>query len=246
LLEYGRAVTKKLAHHPPIQKAARPTLFHPDLHKRNIFVSEQDPKVITAIIDWQAASVEPAFWYADETPDFAQPVPDPADEEQVEPKSEACAKAFPTAIQILTPKLAAARSMDESLFRPFRYCYRTWVDGAAAFREELIQTSRHWKELGLAGTCPYPLPSLDELGVHQKNYRFFEAAQQMRQNVPDLLNSASDGWVPSADFEATEQKHQELFKALLQEIVDNEDPDDDEPLRSEDDVREVWPFDLKE
>jgi aminoglycoside phosphotransferase (APT) family kinase protein len=46
---------------PQIQKHSRPLLLHPGLHKRNIFVSEDDPTVITAIIDWQGASVEPAF-----------------------------------------------------------------------------------------------------------------------------------------------------------------------------------------
>ncbi|KAF1999205.1 hypothetical protein P154DRAFT_577142 [Amniculicola lignicola CBS 123094] len=245
LLEYGRAVAKKMAKDPRIQNAATPIIFHPDLHKRNIFVSEADPTVITAIIDWQSTSIEPAFWHADEVPDFAQPISDPSCEDQIEPKSEACAKAFDICTQFLVPKLSVPRSMEEALFRPFRYCYRTWEDGAVAFREELIQTSRCWKELGLAESCPFPLPSPDEYAVHRKDYKLFEAAHQLRHSLSSLLNTASDGWVPLEDWEATETAHRETFRGMRQQILGNEDPDDDEPIRDEADLREIWPFDLE-
>ncbi|KAJ4374798.1 hypothetical protein N0V83_001874 [Neocucurbitaria cava] len=246
LLEDGRAVLSKMAMDPRIQQAAVPVIFHPDLHKRNIFVSEEDPTVVSAIIDWQSSCIEPAFWYADEVPDFAQPIPDPLDEGRIEPKSEACAEAFDVSVRSLAPKLATARSMDENLFRPFRYCYRTWEDGAVAFREELIQTSLHWKELGLMEPCPFPLPCPDELARHQKDYKRFEAAHQLKHILSDLLNTASDGWVPSEQWEATELAHREVFAGILQEVIGNEQPDDDEPIKGEDDLREIWPFDLKE
>ncbi|KAL6705257.1 hypothetical protein ACN47E_007217 [Coniothyrium glycines] len=244
LLEQGREVMSKLALNSNVQHAAVPVLFHPDLHKRNIFVSEDDPTVISAIIDWQSSSIEPAFWYADERPDFAQPVSDASYEGSVEPKSEACAKAFDVSVQYLTPKLATARSMDEDLFRPFRYCYRTWEDGDVAFREELIQTSLHWRGLGLERPCPISIPQLHELEQHQKDYKRFEAAIQLRHILSSLLNTASDGWVPSEQWEATRTAHRELFVAMLQEILENEHPDDDEPVKSENDLRELWPFDL--
>lgn len=246
LLENGRAVLRKMANDPQIQDAAIPVLFHPDLHKRNIFVSDDDPTIITAFIDWQSSSIEPAFWYADEVPDFAQPILDPICEDQIEPKSEACAKAFNICTQFFTPKLSKPRLMDEALFRPFLYCYRTWEYGAVAFQEELIQTSRRWKELGLAESCPFPLPNPDELAIHRKNYNLSEAAHQLRRSLSSLLNTASDGWSPSEDWEAMESAHQELFRGMLQEVLENEHPDDDEPIRNEADLREIWPFDLKE
>ncbi|KAI9739903.1 MAG: hypothetical protein M1818_004959 [Claussenomyces sp. TS43310] len=49
-----------------------PTLLHPDIHKRNIYVSEEDLSCVTAIIDWQSTSIEPTFVYANETPDLAK------------------------------------------------------------------------------------------------------------------------------------------------------------------------------
>jgi len=246
LLNYSRAILKEMVKNSQIQNAASPIMFHPDLHKRNIFVSEEDPTVVSAIIDWQSTSIEPAFWYLDVMPDFAQPLSDPLGEDRIEPNSEACAKAYDACIQFLAPKLSAARSMNEAHFRPFRYCYRTWEDGAAAFREELIQTSRLWKELGFAVPSPFPLPCPDEIAVHKKEYKLFEAANQLRHSLSSLLNTASDGWVPAEDWERTQSAHREVFEGMLQEVLRNEQPDDDEPIRGEDDLREIWPFDLKE
>ena len=120
----------------------------------------------------------------------------------------------------------------------------TWEDGAVAFREELIQKSVHWKELGLMESCPFPLPSPDELLRHQQNYKRFEAAQQLKHSLSGLLNTAPDGWVPSEQWEVTESAHREVFAGMLQEVLGNEQPDDDEPIKSEDDLREIWPFDL--
>jgi hypothetical protein len=227
-----------------IRNAATPTLFHPDLHKRNIFVSDDDPTVITGIIDWQSSSIEPAFWYANEIPDFARPVAHPSLKDQLEPNSERCAKAFNICTQFLVPKLSGPRLMDEALFRPFRYCYRTWKDGAVAFRHDLIETSQHWKELGFAGSCPFPIPAPEELAAHQKEYKTFEAAHDLRYNLSSLLNTASDGWVPPEDWEATESAAKEMLDGMLQAVLTNENPDDDEPIKDEGDLRKIWPFDL--
>ncbi|QKX58871.1 uncharacterized protein TRUGW13939_05999 [Talaromyces rugulosus] len=71
LLETSQQVMQKLIVNKSIQNAATPALLHPDFHKRNIYVSAEDPTVITGVIDWQSASIEPAFIYANETPDFA-------------------------------------------------------------------------------------------------------------------------------------------------------------------------------
>lgn len=51
LLREGRAMVKQMAADPLIKNVSIPVLFHPDLHKRNIFVSDSDPTIITAIID---------------------------------------------------------------------------------------------------------------------------------------------------------------------------------------------------
>jgi hypothetical protein len=229
---------------PLIGNAAAPTLFHPDLHKRNIFVSDDDPAVITGIIDWQSSSIEPAFWYADEVPDFARTVAHPSLRDQLDPDSERCAKAFDVCNRFLVPKLSGPRLMNEALFRPFRYCYRTWKDGDVAFRHELIETSQRWNDLGFTGSCPFPIPSPEDLAAHQKEYKTFEAAHDLRYNLASLLNTASDGWVPPEDWETTESAHRDLFNGMLQAVLTNENPDNDEPIKDEADLRAIWPFDL--
>ena len=74
----------------------------------------------------------------------------------------------------------------------------------------------------------------------------FEAAQQLRHGLSRLLDTASDGWIPPEHWEATKSAHKELFRGMLQEVLGNENPDDDEPIRDETDLREIWPFDLEE
>ncbi|KAI9682060.1 MAG: hypothetical protein M1817_000114 [Caeruleum heppii] len=245
LLEAGRAVVQALARDSRIQASAVPTLHHPDLHKRNIFVSEDEPTIITGIIDWQSASIEPGFWYADDVPDFATPVPKPGSLDQIQPSSELCGKAFEACTQFLTPKLAAARLIEDALFRPFRYCHRTWKDGAVVFRDELIETSKLWKELGLEGSCPYPLPSPQELTAHNKEYAQFKFAHKLKEELSNTLNTATDGWVPSKDFEATKVLSRELYDGLLQAVLsDTDSPDVDDQVTDEQSLREIWPFDL--
>jgi hypothetical protein len=242
-------VIKEMAKDPRIRDVVGPILFHPDLHKRNIFVSDEDPTVITAIIDWQSTGILPAFWYANDVPDFAEPVPDPSDRKKLEPKSETCAKAHNVCTQILTPALAKPRLMDDNLFRPIRFCSQTWQSGAAAFREELIQTSRRWGELGFEGSCPFPVPSPEELAVHKIDFGFFKTEQMVRGTISTHFPIQCDGWVQMEFWDGAVELNKEAFGILLQAVMEEQEPDEDDPddyvlLESEADVREIWPFDL--
>lgn len=70
LLKINKEVIPELIKSPLICDLATPTLLHADLNKRNIFVSENDPTIITSVIYWQSTSIEPTFVYAKETPDL--------------------------------------------------------------------------------------------------------------------------------------------------------------------------------
>ena len=48
---------------PLPEDACRPALFHPDFHSSNILVSQEDPTVITGVVDWEFASILP-LWAA--------------------------------------------------------------------------------------------------------------------------------------------------------------------------------------
>lgn len=193
LIESGRILLNQMCHDPRILEAAAPTLFHPDLHKRNVFVSEQDPTVVTGIIDWQSESIGPAFWYADHTPDFAKLPSSAGDRDN--PYDELCAQAFEGSVSLLMPKLALSRAFDTSLFRPFQYCHRTWKDGVVAFRHELMETVRQRLDLNLSGQCPIPLPPKQVLVTHQEHYQRFLAAQSLKRDLSRLLDYTSDGWL---------------------------------------------------
>ncbi|EAT88384.1 hypothetical protein SNOG_04624 [Parastagonospora nodorum SN15] len=212
-----------MAEDPRIQAASQPVLYHPDLHKRNIFVSKEDPEIVTAIIDWQSCSIEPAFWYADEVPDFAQPVPDPECADKMEPKSELCPWMSPS-------------------FGPMRFAYSTWNFGAVALCEELIQTALHWDELGLAGSCPFLVPNETEIAEHRADYEKFQFVQRLKHSISQALECGTDGWVHADDWETTKSTYREAYKAMVQAILEEEDVDDDEPVKSEADIRELWPF----
>lgn len=245
LLNAGRGVVQKLAKDPRIRGAATATLCHADLHKRNIFVSDEDPSVITDLIDWQSSSIEPAFEYADRIPDFAAPMTDASPEEKpAELQATLCKQAFDVCLQGLIPKLYAARALDDDLLRPLRYCHRTWRDGAAAFRQGLIDISSRWKDLGLAGVCPYALHSSVDLLEHQKEFQSFCIANDLKRRLIDLLDTTPDGWVRTDSWEATQVAHQKAFDELVQTMRSAQSID--AQSMNEEDLRRIWPFDIRQ
>lgn len=178
LLKISGDVIDVIKNSPLLQNLATPTLLHPNLHKRNIFVSEDDPTVITSIIDWQSTCIVPAFVFASHTPDLinrnslpeslaaaaGQEVPpedldeDPVTAEQLKEiqKDEwACYQTFELALRLDAPAISAARQADHNLLRPLRYCSTSWRDSAAATRQELIELSQRRTEIRLPGVCPY-------------------------------------------------------------------------------------------
>lgn len=242
LSNFGRRVASKLIKDSRIQKAAAPILLHQDLHKRNIFVSEEDPTTITAIIDWQSTSINPALMHANEVPDFANLIPPPeahtSSEEDISSgdlrasfNAKLCNQAFRAGVRLLVPKLHAAWDLDDDILRFFESCHRTYRDGAGVFRQVLIDLATRWTELALPGSCPYPLPpSPEEQLAHDEEYQALAHALEIKKHVTSRLNTADDGWVPTDAWEETVENHKELYGEFLQQM-------------SEEDLREVWPFD---
>ncbi|OJJ79135.1 uncharacterized protein ASPGLDRAFT_62001 [Aspergillus glaucus CBS 516.65] len=203
------------------------------LQKKYLRLRRRPLSTITAIIDWQSASIEPAFWYSDEIPDFAT-------------GDEIYAHAFNLCSQFHTPTVSGPRLMDENLLRPFRYSYRMWKDGAVALRHELIETAQRWKQLGFAGGCLFALllPSSKKLVDHEKEYRLFVAAQDLRRDLSGLLDTATDGWVPPEEWEGTKAAHRRLFNGALQEVLMTAKFDVDKPVTDEAILGSIWPSDI--
>lgn len=220
-------------------------LCHADLHRRNIFVSKDDPTIITAVIDWEHSSIEPAFIYADYVPDFLEPdVRSSMDEEKAKVQANYCRQAFDVCILASVPTLHTARVLDANLSRPLRYCHRTWKDGAAAHTQDLIELSHRWSGLGFAGSCPYELPPRDEWLHHQKEYDRFVYANDLRETLMDKLDTDTEGWVALETWGEAEQLHWECFCKMLKELHETGEWDDIVP--NEEHLRKIWPFDLRE
>ncbi|KAH3906932.1 hypothetical protein HBI56_064900 [Parastagonospora nodorum] len=262
LLEVSSRVIMELAQISIIRNVAIPTLLHPDIHKRNIFVSAEDPSQITAIIDWQSTSIEPAFVYANLTPDFIDhpaarvrvleqimegEAPDMKPSKDVsmkDPEVEAarkryekdvsvCQQTYEIVLRGFAPKLYNARVMDETLLRLFRYCDTSWRDSAAALRQELIGISQRWTELGLPGTCPYQ-PTPDELREHEKQFEDFETTQHLRLFLKRALHAESDGWVAADEWPEKAADNAKLYGEFLESVK--------ESGGSEERARALWPF----
>ena len=127
-------------------------------------------------------------------------------------------QAFEACLQILAPKLAAARTLGDDLLRPFRCCHRTWKYGAVAIRQELTEVSNRWQELSLPDSCPYPEPEPKDLTVHKRDHEEFIKAQKLKGNLMSLLEVPSDGWVPADEWEATKLAHKEAFDEIYRAV----------------------------
>ncbi|KAK2808028.1 hypothetical protein FQN50_005110 [Emmonsiellopsis sp. PD_5] len=231
LLRLGKAVLSELIQHPDIQSNATPTLFHPDLHKRNVFVSTDDPTVVTGIIDWQCASVEPAFYYQDEVPDFAKIPP----EGTAESADEAlCNQAYELGWALLAPRLGEVRKIDETLLRPFRYCHRTWRDGFVPFTYELMRLREAWGKLGFEKDCPIPELSPEEMSFYKEQLGIYEGMLEFRQDMVQTLGVEEDGWVSADRWEGVEKAHRYFYDTIMASMENDKDRDE---------LRTMWPFD---
>lgn len=136
--------------------------------------------------------------------------------------------------------IAVPRRLDESLHRPFRYLHRMWRDGPSALRQELVQLSDRWKELGLPGSCSYSVTS-EALAAHKKHHEEFELVQEMRRTLVTKPGTTGDGWVAVDDGEATVEAHRHAFETVRAAIVEEADPD--MPVEK---FEACWTFDIPE
>lgn len=178
LLRSGSIVLQQLVNNTRIQNNKAPTMFHSGLHKRNVFVSEENPMVVTGFIDWQLTRIEPAFYYADDVPDFAT-LPVSNEETQTNKSAKVkeleslCSQAYVAGLALLAPRMNAARSVNETLLRPFRYCHRTWRDSLV-----LHMSCWSYKNTGtLSGSRSHALfPRISQIRIQVK--RMFTGSEK--------------------------------------------------------------------
>ena len=151
-----------------------------------------------------------------------------------------CSQTFDVCMKGFVPKLRAARAFDDTLLKPFRCCHTSWRDSAAAVRQALIEVSKNWNELGLAGSCPY-LPTEEELVEHKKQYDDFEAVQNLKLWLIRALDTNSDGWIPAEAWKLSKVAHREAFEKWMQTARDAERTGKAHMTKEK--ARMMWPFD---
>ncbi|RAL02088.1 uncharacterized protein BO80DRAFT_39081 [Aspergillus ibericus CBS 121593] len=202
LLQQSRPLLKGICADPIVQAVASPLLWHPNLQKRKVFVDENDPTVITAIIGWHNASVDPTFWHAFDTPDFASYIDGPA--------GSLCSFQFQDIIGTFVPSFAAPRSLGPDLFQPLLRSWRVWRDGVPGLCKDLSVVAQRWQEFGLEDPSPFPpdLPAVIWEGL--KMYPQLRTNEILRDTVAGLLSVPHDGWVPIHRWEETKLRHDSL------------------------------------
>ena len=149
--------------------------------------------------------------------DLARSLDDPKARERLDRDRWICRQTFEVTMCGYAPKLAAARAMDETLLRLFRHCHSSWRDSVAALRQELIELSERWTELGLSGSSPYH-PSTAELRDHAKQWADFETVQKFKVFLIRALDSNSDRWVPTESWEVAKAAHREVFERWMETV----------------------------
>lgn len=227
-----------------VEKASTPLLLHPDFHRRNVFVSEDDPTAVTGIIDWTSTAIQPAFMYATDTPDFAS-LPDDLPflegfgerQEQGEFELKAasiCAQTFDVIVKGYIPKLQAARNLDPSLSRIFLYSLSSWTSSATGLREELFDLSQRWEKLGLEGSCSFSMTD-EEIDTHKKLCTDLEDAAKLKAGIMRILGANPDGYVPNDEWERASENLPVLREQWIASAI--------ESGTNEKDAKAMFPFD---
>lgn len=235
-LDIARGMMKTIPLHTQFH---RPILVHPDLHLGNILVSRNDPSLITAIIDWQTASLEPAFMQMRTLPFVKAARGDCHD--------RACRDKFTADLQIGHYNLYQALNVDEDVFRLYHFCPRTWIDGAARLRATLSRITDRWVELHLPLDLRAPFPVLtDEQRVYLNWYRWgLQEGRNIRDVVADSLNArVRDGVILPGDYEEKEHQNRRLFRVFLHYILWKQANGMVDAVSNEHQLRLVWPFDV--
>lgn len=232
LLETVRQTLQDFLGIESVHNASGPTLLHPDLHSRNIFVAAEDPTIITAVIDWQAAAIEPTFLLAVETPDFAEEITGDeslpevisteADESGVQVKiradAEFCAKAWALMLQIC-PNTRAACSLDPSMVRLLAAGSAGWLKDTLWIQKMLLELGAKWKELGLPGQSHY---RPDEVEMKDSEHRLdlLKADQRLREHLARLLGCNTDGWVPKERWDEVLPVYRKEYQGFVNAFLD--------------------------
>ncbi|EME42803.1 hypothetical protein DOTSEDRAFT_72312 [Dothistroma septosporum NZE10] len=239
---------------------SKPALWHTDLHWDNIFVDENDPTEITAIIDWQAVHIAPLFAHARHPTflEFDGEVPDtfdadaitlPENFETLDGSQQQAAKKLRNA-QILWKLYEVELVCQcEDVRRAIRFgkgllgrlpslAGNIFSDGELLVQDLLMSLQQEWKQVvDDPTTIPCPLSFTDEdKRAHEKQFVLWTQSIEL---MTDFLTSIGGyrGWDGSVSHEQYKagKEHMRHFK---EDFISRHSATEEEEIR----WLKVWPF----
>ena len=250
LLESSEKILEVVGNTTVLQDSCSPSLLHPDLHARNIFVDPNNPTKISGIIDWQSAAIEPAFVHALETPDFSEePLLDktldadvPHDSHELQNHARRCKRTWAVMI-FLCPKLGKATTLNPVLCRYLADVSSGCSDEAISLRSLLTDVSNEWSELGVPGLCPYQ-PSGEDAESLSVELDHLESTQRLRAYLSRLLRCEMDGWIEDGRWDEVVPIYREQYAEFVSACIASRE-EDEKVQDAEKKANELWPFDLR-
>lgn len=222
-------------------------LWHPDLHLDNVFVDPESHK-ITAIIDWQSATVAPLFFQCGVPKMFQHPGPvregwvvperpedfDTLGEEEKrriddDLESETIHKYYEAQVYKRAPRHWSF--LQQRLIpikrKPVWLATRVWENSDLFFlRQSLLSLAAHWDELFSDCNCPCPLKfTEEELRLHSHEEENMDGVGQLLALFRDQGVLPVDGMVDPEDFEAAKEnsrKFKDVFVGLAKDEAEKE------------------------
>jgi hypothetical protein len=237
-----------LAAKEDVQAMAALVLLYPAIHKRSIYVSPDDPYIVTGMVSWRSACIGPAFMHVVFTPDFAdkEVQASKCDDNRAETKDDRdlatdAFRCYQTYDRIMTrtPKLRPATDYNPSYFELLVCGFLSWGFGAPHIRQLLLDVKNSWTEMELPGDCPYRR-SEEELRDHARQYKDYEAVTELKEFLMTELQTDSDGWVPNERWEAALEAHRDIYAKGMKEARESEARGGDLTVEKAD---RLWPFD---
>lgn len=206
---------------------SKPVLWHTDLHWDNIFVDEDDPTKITAIIDWQAVHVAPLFVQArhpkflefeGEIPDTfdanAIPLPDNfadlSTEEQDAAKKLRAAqllwKFYEIELVCKCKDVTRATRFGDGLQGQLpTFAGNVFSDGELLVQDHLINLQQNWDQvIDDTSTDPCPLSfTAEEIAVHEQQYEHWTHSIGLMTDFLERMGGYRgwDGWVSHEQYD---------------------------------------------
>lgn len=252
LLESAMSLMPLLDSHPTLIKSGQPTLWHTDLHMRNIYVAPDERSRIVSIIDFQSLSVLPAFLQA-RWPVFLKPphnyvkglvqpkLPDGFDELDEESKSLAerewsqakLAKAYEVSTCLENRVAYHAMNVPRVFRELFIRCGELSEVGVIPLRACLIEIYQNWSNLGFTGECPFSFTE-EEIDTHERQFTEYQAWHEVQRLAWECLDTDAEGWVaPQVDFAEKRKQNKELLSMFIERMAGE---------RSREEAMKMWPF----